>query len=131
MKATSNIKPIQALVHACMFVIFFSIMSFDIFVIRMMGSITPFIAFRISIPDIKLVRRRATLIARNVCGRSSVTVDIKEKDAIHECSASKSLWESQNREMIVRTYNIVSQIVRYDVCYFAPNVDQCYDLFGM
>lgn len=80
-------------------------MSFDICVIRMMGSITPLIAFRISIPDIKWVRRRATLVARKVCGRSSVTVDSKEKDAIHECSASKSLWESQNREMNVKTYS--------------------------
>lgn len=24
-----------------------------------------------------------------------------------------------------------SKSERYDVCYFAPNVDQCYDLFGM
>lgn len=86
-------------------------MSFDIFVIRTMGSITPYIALRIWITDIKWVIWCATLIARTICGRTSVTVDNREKDTIHEhSSSSSSLWESQNREMIVRIYNIVPQM---------------------
>lgn len=82
-------------------------LSHDNFIVFIKGSINPYTAFKIWTTDIRCVVRLATMIARTICGMSSVTVDSNERDAVHGCSSSSLLQRSQHRKMIVNIYNTV------------------------
>lgn len=85
-------------------------LSHDNFIALTRGSIIPYTAFKIWTTDIRCVVCLATVIARTICGMSSVTVDSKERDAIHGCSSSSPLQRSQHRKTIVVKYNKVPQM---------------------
>lgn len=85
-------------------------LSHDNFIALTRGSIIPYTAFKIWTTDIRCVVCLATVIARTICGMSSVTVDSKERDAIHGCSSSSLSKRSQHRKTIVVKYKKVPQM---------------------